>query len=385
MLKKIALVSAVLALILLFASDARADFATSSVATTTNIVLGGGGNKVSWDTATNTATGAFAEDPIINLTNLLKANNFGFTVPANAIIDGVEVSLTKQSNEDSDDNFTQDLAINLNRADDTVGSENKADTATHWSADGAIATYGAQHDLWGEILTPDEVNNPNFGVNIRAQLTSTTLNVVAQIKSFTITVYYSLPVLTTINLTPADMNLTTGTTGQLSAETLDQFGAPIPAVLTWSSDNEGVATVDSAGLVTAVAPGAANITASEDTVTSAVVGITVTAPVKKHHSGGGGGGGGGTTLVSSATTAPEPVGQVLGAEKFIFTLFLKQGSFGNEVMELQKFLNASGYGTLVLDGKFGPKTNAAVIKFQIANGLVGDGLVGPKTRAVLNK
>ncbi|MBP6974862.1 MAG: peptidoglycan-binding protein [Candidatus Pacebacteria bacterium] len=78
-------------------------------------------------------------------------------------------------------------------------------------------------------------------------------------------------------------------------------------------------------------------------------------------------------------------GQVLGAEKFNFTLNMKQGSVGNEVMELQKFLNANGFGTLVVDGKFGPMTRAAVVKFQLANGLVGDGVVGPMTRAVLNK
>jgi peptidoglycan hydrolase-like protein with peptidoglycan-binding domain len=63
---------------------------------------------------------------------------------------------------------------------------------------------------------------------------------------------------------------------------------------------------------------------------------------------------------------------------------MKNGSNGNEVIELQKFLTALG-DTLTADGKFGPKTKAAVIKFQIANGLEGDGIVGALTRAVLNK
>ncbi len=56
-----------------------------------------------------------------------------------------------------------------------------------------------------------------------------------------------------------------------------------------------------------------------------------------------------------------------------------------EVMELQKFLNLHGFGPLDVDGMFGPLTNAAVIKFQLANGLVGDGIVGPNTRAKLNQ
>jgi hypothetical protein len=84
-------------------------------------------------------------------------------------------------------------------------------------------------------------------------------------------------------------------------------------------------------------------------------------------------------------------GQVLGAAKFIFTLFLKKGppyhfsTWGKEVMELQKFLNAGGYDCGVVDGLFGLKTKSCVVKFQLANGLVGDGIVGPLTRAVLNK
>lgn len=79
-------------------------------------------------------------------------------------------------------------------------------------------------------------------------------------------------------------------------------------------------------------------------------------------------------------------------KKFIFTLFLKMGPpyklnlQGNEVIELQKFLNGALYKNgLVVDGNFGPKTKIAVIKFQLTNRLSGDGVVGPLTRVFLNK
>ncbi len=95
---------------------------------------------------------------------------------------------------------------------------------------------------------------------------------------------------------------------------------------------------------------------------------------------------------SCANNIPHEDGWVLGAEKFNFTLLLKReqppystGAYMNEVLELQKFLNANGYESGPEDGKFGPLTEGAVIRFQLANGLVGDGVVGPLTRAVLDK
>ncbi|MFA5095304.1 MAG: peptidoglycan-binding domain-containing protein [Candidatus Paceibacterota bacterium] len=78
-------------------------------------------------------------------------------------------------------------------------------------------------------------------------------------------------------------------------------------------------------------------------------------------------------------------GQVLGTEKFNFTSLLKEGSQGNEVMELQKFLKTAGYDCGIADGKFGSLTKTATIKFQIANELEADGIVGTLTRAILNK
>ncbi|MFA6353838.1 MAG: peptidoglycan-binding domain-containing protein [Candidatus Paceibacterota bacterium] len=76
---------------------------------------------------------------------------------------------------------------------------------------------------------------------------------------------------------------------------------------------------------------------------------------------------------------------VLGAESFHFTQFLEQGSTGNEVMELQKFLKKAGYDVGNIDGIFGPKVKLALITFQIVNHLKGDGIVGSEVRAFLNK
>jgi hypothetical protein len=62
---------------------------------------------------------------------------------------------------------------------------------------------------------------------------------------------------------------------------------------------------------------------------------------------------------------------------------VSQGSSnGAQVKHLQERLNALGYHVKA-DGKFGPKTLAAVRKFQTDHKLKVDGLVGPKTTAKL--
>lgn len=62
---------------------------------------------------------------------------------------------------------------------------------------------------------------------------------------------------------------------------------------------------------------------------------------------------------------------------------LKRGSRGSDVRDLQNRLKNLGYDPGPIDGIFGPKTEAAVKKFQQDNGLVVDGIVGPKTYAAL--
>lgn len=62
---------------------------------------------------------------------------------------------------------------------------------------------------------------------------------------------------------------------------------------------------------------------------------------------------------------------------------LKEGSSGPEVTKLQQRLKDKGFDPGVVDGKFGPGTEAAVIAFQKSEGLVADGIAGPRTLAEL--
>lgn len=57
---------------------------------------------------------------------------------------------------------------------------------------------------------------------------------------------------------------------------------------------------------------------------------------------------------------------------------------GPAVRRIQAKLAALGFDPGVLDGEFGPHTQAAVLAFQLANGTTPDGEVGPTTAAALD-
>ena len=64
---------------------------------------------------------------------------------------------------------------------------------------------------------------------------------------------------------------------------------------------------------------------------------------------------------------------------------LSYGSSGDEVKKLQQSLINAGYdlGSTGADGKYGPKTQAAVKQYQQANGLAVDGIAGKNTQSKL--
>jgi len=64
-------------------------------------------------------------------------------------------------------------------------------------------------------------------------------------------------------------------------------------------------------------------------------------------------------------------------------IYLRYGSRGPEVADLQVKLNSLGYAAGTVDGMFGTRTQAAVVLFQKEEGLRADGVVGPSTMATL--
>lgn len=89
-----------------------------------------------------------------------------------------------------------------------------------------------------------------------------------------------------------------------------------------------------------------------------------------------------THLDAVADAHVEALNRVLGHPASSTPRVLGLGDSGDDVLDLQKALNAFGYG-LVEDGDFGPQTDAAVRDFQARHGLTVDGLVGPQTRETL--
>ncbi len=81
------------------------------------------------------------------------------------------------------------------------------------------------------------------------------------------------------------------------------------------------------------------------------------------------------STVSSAVPAYVPANQTPATQR--------QGAKGPAVRELQALLKAKGFDPGAVDGSFGPKTAAAVKRFQQAAGIGADGVVGPKTWAKL--
>lgn len=63
---------------------------------------------------------------------------------------------------------------------------------------------------------------------------------------------------------------------------------------------------------------------------------------------------------------------------------LRRGADGGEVRDLQSALLQRGFNPGPLDGVFGPRTEAAVRRFQEVEALAADGVAGPMTLAALS-
>lgn len=157
-----------------------------SPASVISIDLGAGGNA--WgnpaDAVSSNNAYAFSSLGASELSEFLLATDFGFDIPAGAIIDGVLVEIERSSTEvDRVSDF--DVFLFLEGA--TVGDDS-ADSA-FWPTSDAYQSYGGSSDLWGGSWTPAQINDASFGVGL-AVATGGGGAADANVDHIRITVYY---------------------------------------------------------------------------------------------------------------------------------------------------------------------------------------------------
>jgi Tfp pilus assembly protein PilX len=94
----------------------------------------------------------------------LDATGFGFTIPADATITGIQASIERSASHTSS---IDDQDVYLLLAGATRGSD-KGKTSTYWGTSDQTSSYGGSTDLWTATWTPADVNASTFGVRVKA-------------------------------------------------------------------------------------------------------------------------------------------------------------------------------------------------------------------------
>lgn len=122
----------------------------------------------------------------------LLINDFLFTIPETATITGYEITFIKA--DYAYGNKIKDSMVKLAKKGIPIGSNRKKVGTWPYSVwhTSPSSVYGSSTDLWGTTLTPDAVNNSDFGVIFQCENTSSTVGGIwAYVDYCSINVYYT--------------------------------------------------------------------------------------------------------------------------------------------------------------------------------------------------
>jgi MSHA biogenesis protein MshQ len=144
------------------------------------------GNAVSSNNAYATSnTDGSATEP-------LRCTNYGFSLPLNAVIAGVEVFVERRSNR-TQNGGSRDDTLFLVKGGAPVGS-NRATTTIYTTSD-FVEGHGGASDLWGTTWTAAEINAANFGTQFSAiKPNGAGQQHVISVDHISVTVHYFVPV-----------------------------------------------------------------------------------------------------------------------------------------------------------------------------------------------
>lgn len=153
------------------------------------------------------------------ISHYIKMTGCNFSIPSGATITGVKADFLRYGVNTPLGSTVGDNIIKLVKAG-TVGGSSLA-SGTAWSTSATWDQYGGATNLWGNTLTPSDVNSINFGLVLSAAMPYDTGSGGSQanLDATHITVYYTV---STSNSAPAAPTLiapSSGATGQAASPT----------------------------------------------------------------------------------------------------------------------------------------------------------------------
>ncbi len=116
--------------------------------------------------------------------NMAEFKGFGFTIPLNATITGIEVEILQRVNSPGGGIHDSILMLALNG--NTFGYNYAS--PFNWYDTPLQNYYGSTSDTWGHIWTPTQINDSTFGLNY--MITDTSYDQTASVDHLVMTVHY---------------------------------------------------------------------------------------------------------------------------------------------------------------------------------------------------
>jgi uncharacterized membrane protein SpoIIM required for sporulation len=179
-------------------------FATSSgpLYPVTGVSVSSGAGTIAWTTPGNITADDNVDALVVlssgAISEYLQGTNFGFTIPAGAVIKGIVVTIGRSSSGNGTAPI-QDYSVMLVKNGTPIGTNN-ASLGVKWPANHSEAPYSYTpiDPLWGTTWTATDINANNFGV-VLSVINPDTAERSAFVDYINITVSYKLPTSLTVS------------------------------------------------------------------------------------------------------------------------------------------------------------------------------------------
>jgi len=147
--------------------------------------------NITADDATYSDFGSVGPGAILSY--YLRADQFGFSIPTDATINGITVTIQHTASHNYLSNYVEDTRVSIVDNNGNVGATNKY-AAGHWLGGEVSVNYGGATDLWDIVWTPAKVNDADFGAVLCATATAAAKTTVKGFVDYiSITVHYTVP------------------------------------------------------------------------------------------------------------------------------------------------------------------------------------------------